>query len=213
MSEQIYGIHAVNSILTHSPERLIEVFVLKGREDKRLQPLLNELYSLGIGVQFVNRQTLDKKADGEVHQGVIARVQAAKELNENDLDEILANKQNPLLLVLDGVTDPHNLGACLRTADAAGAAAVITLRDLQQNHNIWVVGTAGEATETIYQSKLTGPLALVMGAEGEGMRRLTREHCDQLISIPMAGSVSSLNVSVATGVCLFEIVRQRLAYI
>lgn len=248
MSEQIYGIHAVNSILTHSPERLIEVFVLKGREDKRLQPLLNELYSLGIGVQFVNRQTLDKKADGEVHQGVIARVQVAKELlNENDLDEILANKQNPLLLVLDGVTDPHNLGACLRTADAAGAVAVIvpkdksaqltsiarkvacgaaesvplirvtnlsrTLRDLQQNHNIWVVGTAGEATETIYQSKLTGPLALVMGAEGEGMRRLTREHCDQLISIPMAGSVSSLNVSVATGVCLFEIVRQRLAYI
>ena len=245
MSEQIYGIHAVNSILTHSPERLIEVFVLKGREDKRLQPLLNELYSLGIGVQFVNRQTLDKKADGEVHQGVIARVQVAKELlNENDLDEILANKQNPLLLVLDGVTDPHNLGACLRTADAAGAVAVIvpkdksaqltsiarkvacgaaesvplirvtnlsrTLRDLQQNHNIWVVGTAGEATETIYQSKLTGPLALVMGAEGEGMRRLTREHCDQLISIPMAGSVSSLNVSVATGVCLFEIVRQRL---
>ena len=130
MSEQIYGIHAVNSILTHSPERLIEVFVLKGREDKRLQPLLNELYSLGIGVQFVNRQTLDKKADGEVHQGVIARVQAAKELNENDLDEILANKQNPLLLVLDGVTDPHNLGACLRTADGAGAVAVIVPKDL-----------------------------------------------------------------------------------
>ena len=200
MSENIYGIHAVNSILANSPERLIEVFVLKGREDKRLQALLNELYGLGIAVQFVNRQTLDKKS--------------------------------------------HNLGACLRTADAAGVNAVIvpkdksaqltsiarkvacgaaetvplirvtnlarTLRDLQQNHNIWVVGTAGEATETIYQSKLTGSLALVMGAEGEGMRRLTREHCDQLISIPMAGSVSSLNVSVATGVCLFEIVRQRL---
>ncbi|MCX2961840.1 23S rRNA (guanosine(2251)-2'-O)-methyltransferase RlmB [Rodentibacter caecimuris] len=245
MSEQIYGIHAVNSILTHTPERLIEVFVLKGREDKRLQSLLNELHSIGIGVQFVNRQTLDKKANGEVHQGIIARVQAMKELGENDLDNILQNSQNPLLLVLDGVTDPHNLGACLRTADAAGVAAVIvpkdksaqltsvarkvacgaaetvplirvtnlsrTLRDLQQNHNIWVVGTAGEATETIYQSKLTGALALVMGAEGEGMRRLTREHCDQLISIPMAGSVSSLNVSVATGVCLFEIVRQRLS--
>ena len=241
----IYGIHSVNSILANSPERLIEVFVLKGREDKRLQPLLNELYALGIAVQFVNRQTLDKKSNGEVHQGVIARVQEAKELNEHDLDELLTRKQNPLLLVLDGVTDPHNLGACLRTADAAGVSAVIvpkdksaqltsiarkvacgaaetvplirvtnlarTLRDLQQNHNIWVVGTAGEATETIYQTKLTGSLALVMGAEGEGMRRLTREHCDQLISIPMAGSVSSLNVSVATGVCLFEIVRQRLA--
>lgn len=191
----------------------------------------------------MNRQTLDKKADGEVHQGVIARVQPTKELNENDLDTVLAGKTAPFLLVLDGVTDPHNLGACLRTADAAGVDAVIvpkdksaqltstarkvacgaaetmplirvtnlarTLRELQQQHNIWVVGTAGEATETLYQSKLNGAIALVMGAEGEGMRRLTREHCDQLISIPMAGSVSSLNVSVATGVCLFEIVRQR----
>lgn len=244
MSENIYGIHAVKSFLDRTPERIIEVFVLKGREDKRLQPLLNELHNLGVSVQFLNRQTLDNKANGEVHQGVIARVQPAKELNENDLDVILANKQNPFLLVLDGVTDPHNLGACLRTADAAGVDAVIvpkdksaqltsiarkvacgaaevvplirvtnlacTLRDIQQNHNIWVVGTAGEATETIYQTKLTGALALVMGAEGDGMRRLTRECCDQLISIPMAGSVSSLNVSVATGVCLFEIVRQRL---
>ncbi|MDD7544494.1 23S rRNA (guanosine(2251)-2'-O)-methyltransferase RlmB [Actinobacillus porcinus] len=244
MSENIYGIHAVKSFLERTPERIIEVFVLKGREDKRLQPLLNELHHLGIAVQFLNRQTLDNKANGEVHQGVIARVQPAKELNENDLDVILANKQNPFLLVLDGVTDPHNLGACLRTADAAGVDAVIvpkdksaqltsiarkvacgaaevvplirvtnlarTLRDIQQNYNIWVVGTAGEATETIYQTKLTGALALVMGAEGDGMRRLTRECCDQLISIPMAGSVSSLNVSVATGVCLFEIVRQRL---
>ncbi|MDD7569512.1 MAG: 23S rRNA (guanosine(2251)-2'-O)-methyltransferase RlmB [[Actinobacillus] rossii] len=244
MSENIYGIHAVKSFLDRTPERIIEVFVLKGREDKRLQPLLNELHSLGVSVQFLNRQTLDNKANGEVHQGVIARVQPAKELNENDLDVILANKQNPFLLVLDGVTDPHNLGACLRTADAAGVDAVIvpkdksaqltsiarkvacgaaevvplirvtnlarTLRDIQQNHNIWVVGTAGEATETIYQTQLTGALALVMGAEGDGMRRLTRECCDQLISIPMAGSVSSLNVSVATGICLFEIVRQRL---
>lgn len=244
MSENIYGIHAVKSFLDRTPERIIEVFVLKGREDKRLQPLLNELHNLGVSVQYLNRQTLDNKANGEVHQGVVARVQPAKELNENDLDVILANKQNPFLLVLDGVTDPHNLGACLRTADAAGVDAVIvpkdksaqltsiarkvacgaaevvplirvtnlarTLRDIQQNHNIWVVGTAGEATETIYQTKLTGALALVMGAEGDGMRRLTRECCDQLISIPMAGSVSSLNVSVATGVCLFEIVRQRL---
>ncbi|WP_439236129.1 23S rRNA (guanosine(2251)-2'-O)-methyltransferase RlmB [Lonepinella koalarum] len=244
MSEQIYGIHAVSAFLGRTPERIIEVLVLKGREDKRLQPLLNELHKLGISVQFLNRQSLDNKAQGEVHQGIIARVQVAKELNENDLDQILQNKQSPFLLVLDGVTDPHNLGACLRTADAAGVDAVIvpkdksaqltsvarkvacgaaetmplvrvtnlarTLRELQQHHNIWVVGTAGEVTETLYQSKLTGAIALVMGAEGEGMRRLTRECCDQLISIPMAGSVSSLNVSVATGVCLFEIVRQRL---
>ena len=243
MSENIYGIHAVQAVLANAPERLIEVYVLKGREDKRLQPLLNELYNVGVSVQFLNRQTLDKKADGEVHQGIIARVQPAKELNENDLDQILQHQQNPLLLVLDGITDPHNLGACLRTADAAGVCAVImprdksaqltsiarkvacgaaenvplirvtnlarTLRLLQQEYNVWVVGTAGEVTESLYQTKLSGTLALVMGAEGEGMRRLTREHCDQLISIPMAGSVSSLNVSVATGVCLFEIVRQR----
>ncbi|TCP91155.1 23S rRNA Gm-2251 2'-O-methyltransferase [Cricetibacter osteomyelitidis] len=245
MSENIYGIHAVSAFLQNAPERLIEVNVLKGRDDKRLQPLLNELHRLGVSVQFLNRQTLDKKADDKVHQGIIARVQPAKELNENDLDEILNRTSNPLLLVLDGVTDPHNLGACLRTADAAGVNAVIvpkdksaqltsiarkvacgaaevvplirvtnlarTLRDLQQNHNIWVVGTAGEAASTIYETKFSGGTALVMGAEGEGMRRLTREHCDELISIPMAGSVSSLNVSVATGVCLFEIVRQRIS--
>ncbi|QIW15015.1 23S rRNA (guanosine(2251)-2'-O)-methyltransferase RlmB [Pasteurellaceae bacterium RH1A] len=244
MSEQIYGIHAVEAFLNNAPERLIEVYVLKGREDKRLLPLLKQLQQYGITIQQLNRSALDNKAQGEVHQGIIARIKPTKELNEHDLDAILQEKTNPLLLVLDGVTDPHNLGACLRTADAAGVAAVIvpkdksaqltptarkvacgaaevvplirvtnlarTLRDLQEQ-NVWVVGTAGEATETLYQAKLTGAIALVMGAEGEGMRRLTREHCDQLISIPMAGSVSSLNVSVATGVCLFEIVRQRSA--
>ena len=244
MSETIYGIHAVKAFVTHYPERLIEVWALKGRDDQRLQPLINEIQRLGISVQFLNRQTLDKKAEGEVHQGIIARVHSLPELNEHDLDLLLEQQKAPLLLVLDGVTDPHNLGACLRTADAAGVNAVIvpkdksaqlnstarkvacgaaenvplirvtnlarTLRELQKRHNVWVVGTAGETTETLYQTKLTGALALVMGAEGEGMRRLTREHCDQLISIPMMGSVSSLNVSVATGVCLFEIVRQRL---
>ena len=244
MSETIYGIHAVKAFVSNHPEHLIEVLALKGRDDQRLQPLINEIQRLGISVQFLNRQTLDKKAEGEVHQGIIARIHPLKELNENDLDHILQQQSSPLLLVLDGITDPHNLGACLRTADAAGVSAVIvpkdksaqlnstarkvacgaaenvplirvtnlsrTLRELQQQHNIWVIGTAGEASETLYQTKLTGPLALVMGAEGEGMRRLTREHCDQLVSIPMAGTVSSLNVSVATGVCLFEIVRQRL---
>lgn len=190
MSENIYGIHAVSAFLNNAPERLIEVYALKGRDDKRLQPLLNELHRLGITIQFVNRQTLDKKAEGEVHQGIMARVQPAKELNEADLDTLLQNQSNPLLLVLDGVTDPHNLGACLRTADAAGVCAVIvpkdksaqltaiarkvacgaaevvplirvtnlarTLRELQQKHNIWVVGTAGEATNTLYQTQLTG---------------------------------------------------------
>lgn len=242
MTDQLYGIHAVKSLLDNAPERLIEVFVLKGREDKRLSPLLNELQNLGIAIQQVNRQTLDNKAKGEVHQGIIARVTPAKELNESDLDQILDSKSQPFLLILDGVTDPHNLGACLRTADAAGVDAVIvpkdksaqltsvarkvacgaaetvplirvtnlarTMRELQER-NIWIVGTAGEAASSLYQADLKGAIALVMGAEGDGMRRLTREHCDQLVSIPMAGSVSSLNVSVATGVCLFEIVRQK----
>ncbi len=243
-NEFIYGIHAINAVLEKSPERFIEAFVLKGREDDRLLPVLNELRRLGISVQQMGRKTLDDKAHGANHQGIIARVKPAKALNEHDLDDIIAQHEQPLLLVLDGVTDPHNLGACLRNADAAGVVAVIvpkdksapmtatvskvacgaaetvplvrvtnlarTMRALQEK-GIWFVGTAGEATHDIYQSKLTGPLAIVMGAEGDGMRRLTRETCDDLIKIPMAGSVSSLNVSVATGICLFEAVRQRLA--
>ncbi|RLM19057.1 23S rRNA (guanosine(2251)-2'-O)-methyltransferase RlmB [Brenneria alni] len=242
MSEIIYGIHAVKALLEQDPQRFLEVFILKGRDDRRVQPLVAELEASGIVVQVANRQWLDSKVEGAVHQGIVARVKEGRQYQENDLPALLDNLDKPFLLVLDGVTDPHNLGACLRSADAAGVHAVIvprdrsaqlnatakkvacgaaeniplirvtnlsrTLRVLQQ-HNIWIVGTAGEADHTLYQSKLTGPLALVMGAEGEGMRRLTREHCDELISIPMAGSVSSLNVSVATGVCLFEAVRQR----
>lgn len=129
MSEQIYGIHAVKAFWDNAPERLIEVLVLKGREDKRLMPLLNELQRLGVAIQQVNRQTLDNKSQGEVHQGIIARVVPQKELNEHDLEAILSQKKNPLLLILDGVTDPHNLGACLRTADAAGVDAVIVPKD------------------------------------------------------------------------------------
>ena len=238
----IFGIHAVKAVLASDPARFIEVFVLKGRQDERLQPVVNELQMLGITIQQAGRKALDDKVKGASHQGIVARVRPGKQYNENDLDDLLAGQENPLLLVLDGVTDPHNLGACLRNADAAGAVAVIvpkdrsaqlnataskvacgaaevmplvrvtnlarTLRALQEK-GVWVVGTAGEATHDIYQSKLTGPLAIVMGAEGEGMRRLTRETCDDLIKIPMAGSVSSLNVSVATGICMFEAVRQR----
>ena len=243
-NEFIYGIHAVKAVLEREPERFIEAFVLKGRQDDRLMPILNELQVCGVSIQQMTRKTLDDKARGANHQGIMARVKPAKQLNENDLDDILAKHKSPLLLVLDGVTDPHNLGACLRNADAAGVAAVIvpkdksanitatvskvacgaaetvplvrvtnlarTMRALQEQ-GIWFVGTAGEATQDIYQAKLTGSLAIVMGAEGDGMRRLTRETCDDLIKIPMAGSVSSLNVSVASGVCLFEAVRQRLA--
>ncbi|WP_260259975.1 23S rRNA (guanosine(2251)-2'-O)-methyltransferase RlmB [Vibrio intestinalis] len=243
-NEFIYGIHAVKAVLAREPERFIEAFVLKGRQDDRLMLILNELQMVGVSIQQMGRKALDDKARGTNHQGIIARVKPAKQLNENDLDDIIAKHESPLLLVLDGVTDPHNLGACLRNADAAGVAAVIVPKDKSapmtatvskvacgaaetvplvrvtnlartmralQDQGIWFVGTAGEATHDIYQAKLTGPLAIVMGAEGDGMRRLTRETCDDLIKIPMAGSVSSLNVSVASGVCLFEAVRQRLA--
>ncbi|MEA1063342.1 23S rRNA (guanosine(2251)-2'-O)-methyltransferase RlmB [Erwinia sp. HR93] len=243
MSEMIYGIHAVQALLERAPERFQDVFVLKGREDKRLVPLIHALEAQGVVIQVASRQFLDEKSEGAVHQGIIARVKPGRQYQENDLPALLEQHAQPFLLILDGVTDPHNLGACLRTADAAGVHAVIvprdksaqlnatakkvacgaaetvplvrvtnlarTLRMLQQDYNIWIVGTAGEADHTLYQSKLNGALALVMGAEGEGMRRLTREHCDELIGIPMAGSVSSLNVSVATGICLFEAVRQR----
>ncbi|KHN53690.1 23S rRNA (guanosine(2251)-2'-O)-methyltransferase RlmB [Pectobacterium fontis] len=242
MSEIIYGIHAVKALLERDPQRFLEVFVLKGRDDRRLQPVIAELEAQGIVIQMANRQWLDKQADDAVHQGIVAKVKEGRKYQENDLPALLDNLETPFLLILDGVTDPHNLGACLRNADGAGVHAVIVPRDrsaqlnatvkkvacgaaetvpvisvtnlartmrLLQERHIWIVGTAGEADHTLYQSKLTGPLALVMGAEGEGMRRLTREHCDELISIPMAGSVSSLNVSVATGVCLFEAVRQR----
>jgi 23S rRNA (guanosine2251-2'-O)-methyltransferase len=185
---------------------------------------------------------MDAWVDG-VHQGVVAEVSPSQVWGDAMLDELLDRTEGaPLLLVLDGVTDPHNLGACLRTADAAGALAVIipkdksatlnatvrkvacgaaeviplvavtnlarTLEKLQQR-GLWVVGTAGEAEQEIYDQDLSGPIVLVMGAEGKGMRRLTREHCDFLVRLPMAGSVSSLNVSVATGVCLFEALRQR----
>lgn len=241
-NEFIYGIHAVKAVLANDPLRFVEAFVLKGRQDDRLLPLINQLQQCGVSIQQMSRKALDDKAKGANHQGIIGRVKPAKQLNEHDLEQIIAEKSQGLYLVLDGVTDPHNLGACLRNADAAGVAAVIVPKDksaqltatvskvacgaaetvplvrvtnlartmrAMQEKGIWFVGTAGEATHDIYQAKLTGALAIVMGAEGEGMRRLTRETCDDLIKIPMAGTVSSLNVSVASGICLFEAVRQR----
>ncbi|NVK55561.1 MAG: 23S rRNA (guanosine(2251)-2'-O)-methyltransferase RlmB [Alteromonadaceae bacterium] len=240
--EWLYGLHAMQAVVENEPERLIEVWVLKGRTDERLVSIVNQARRFGVSVQFCHRKALDEKVNGEQHQGIVARAKAARTLDENDLDKLLNNTAAPLLLVLDGVTDPHNIGACLRTADAAGAHALIvpkdksggltatarkvacgaaeivpfiqvtnlvrTLKDLQQQ-GVWVIGTAGEAEQLIYETKISGPTALVMGAEGKGMRRLTRETCDELVKLPMAGSVSSLNVSVATGICLYEIVRQR----
>jgi 23S rRNA (guanosine2251-2'-O)-methyltransferase len=240
--DKLYGLHALTSVMNNEPERVIELFVLKGRNDERLVTIINLARKYGISIQFCARKTLDDMVANEQHQGIVARAKPARVLDEADLDAILKREQQPLILVLDGVTDPHNIGACLRTADGAGAHAVVvpkdksggltptaqkvasgaaeslpfiqvtnlarTLKSLQDN-GVWVVGTAGEANDLLYQADLKGPIALVMGAEGKGMRRLTRENCDSLIKLPMAGSVSSLNVSVATGVCLYEIVRQR----
>ncbi|MFD1804624.1 23S rRNA (guanosine(2251)-2'-O)-methyltransferase RlmB [Mixta tenebrionis] len=244
MSEVIFGIHAVQALLERDPQRFQQAWILKGRDDRRLQPLIAALEAQGVVIQVATRQWLDSKSEGAVHQGIVAQVKPGRHYQEGDLPDLLASIESPLLLILDGVTDPHNLGACLRSADAAGVHAVIVPKDrsaqlnatakkvacgaaesvplirvtnlartmrLLQEYHVWIVGTAGEATHHLWESKLTGPLALVMGAEGEGMRRLTREHCDDLISLPMAGSVSSLNVSVATGICLFEAVRQRRA--
>ncbi|SEK96563.1 23S rRNA Gm-2251 2'-O-methyltransferase [Colwellia chukchiensis] len=244
--ELVFGIHAIQALIERAPERFIELWLLKGRADERLLPIINLARKYGISVQMANRKVLDEKSHGEQHQGVVARIKPSKVLTEADLDDLLVQaerkEQAPFLLILDGVTDPHNLGACLRNADAAGVQAIIvpkdnaarltatvrkvavgaaesvplvqvtnlarTMKTLQQM-GIWIVGTAGETDTSLFDVQLTGPMALVMGAEGKGMRRLTRENCDQLVKLPMAGSVSSLNVAVATGVCLFEIVRQR----
>jgi 23S rRNA (guanosine2251-2'-O)-methyltransferase len=240
--EWLYGVHSITAVLNNEPERILDIMVAKGRDDARMNDLVKLARKQGIAVQFVQRKTLDDKTKGEQHQGILARAKPAKVLDEGDLDVIIAKQNVPFLLVLDGVTDPHNLGACLRNADAAGVHAIIvpkdnsasitpvvrkvavgaaetvpliqitnlarTLKHLQQA-GIWVIGTAGEAEQLIYDTKLHGPIALVMGSEDKGMRRLTRETCDELVKLPMAGEVSSLNVSVASGICLFEIVRQR----
>ena len=241
-SHWVFGIHAVDALLQRQPKRIEELWLQQGRNDKRMQDIQQHAQQLGIRCLVMPREDLDKAVEGN-HQGVLARAKPAQMLRDRDLALLMDSlAHQPLLLILDGVTDPHNLGACLRTADAAGVDAVIapkdssaplnatvrkvacgaaevipyiqvtnlarTMKDLQQR-GIWITGTAGEAEQSVYQADLTGPVAIVMGAEGKGMRRLTREHCDFLVNLPMAGSVSSLNVSVATGVCLFEVVRQR----
>jgi 23S rRNA (guanosine2251-2'-O)-methyltransferase len=238
-----YGIHAVRVLLTRHPERVRRVLLAGGRDAGRLAEIRTLAQGAGVQVAGADDALLDKLAAGERHQGVVAEVVPRAGDPETQLEEALeAAGPAPLLLVLDGVQDPHNLGACLRSADAAGVAAVIvprdraagltpvvrkvaagaaetvplvavvnlarTLRDLKER-GVWLVGTDGTADKTLYDADLKGPLGLVMGSEGEGMRRLTRECCDLLVSIPMAGAVESLNVSVATGVALFEAVRQR----
>lgn len=237
----IYGLHAVQARLARGGVRA--VWVLKGRHDNRMQSLLDEALTAGVEVRRVAREILDEHSGSGRHQGVVAWADSLEPASEADLWQSLeAISGPPFLLVLDGVQDPHNLGACLRTADAAGVQGVIapkdraatltptvrkvacgaaeavpffqvtnlarTLRGLRER-GVWLIGTAGEGDTELFDADLRGPLALVMGAEGTGLRRLTREHCDVLVRLPMRGSVGSLNVSVATGVALYEALRQR----
>ncbi len=244
MSDQVYGLHAVQSLLERRANDIELLLVQQGRQDKRLQELVAQIERAGLSLQVVPREKLDALSSGGRHQGVVAQVaERESAYSEKQLPELLANMPAPaLVLVLDGVTDPHNLGACLRSADAAGVSLVIapkdksaslnatvrkvacgaaetvpfvavtnlarTLKQLQEA-GVWLVGMAGEAEQSLYDIDLGGPIAIVMGAEGAGLRRLTRENCDYLAKLPMAGEISSLNVSVATGVALFEVVRQR----
>jgi 23S rRNA (guanosine2251-2'-O)-methyltransferase len=238
------GIHSVRNLLRHGAEAILEAWIDNGRRDRRLRELIDEFNKLDIAFHPSDREELDRLAPDLNHQGVLVRARAPAALGENALRQLLERIEPPyLLLVLDGVQDPHNLGACLRTADAAGVHAVIapkdrsvgltpvvckvasgaaesipfvqvtnlarTLEMLAKEYQVWITGTAGESDMSLYDADFQGSTAIVMGAEEKGMRRLTREHCDQLISLPMAGSVESLNVAVATGVTLFEAIRQR----
>jgi 23S rRNA (guanosine2251-2'-O)-methyltransferase len=243
--ESVYGMHAVRALLERRAPAVRRVVVQAGRADRRAQELAEYARSLGVVVETRPAPELDSLAAGGAHQGVVARVAPAAPLAEEDLLVRLgAGTRPPLVLVLDGVQDPHNLGACLRTADAAGADAVVVPRDRAvgltpvvrkvaagaaetvpfaqvtnlarflralKEQGLWVVGTDGEAETLHYAADLTGPLALVLGAEGTGMRRLTQEHCDVVVRLPMHGAVASLNVSVAAGVVLYEALRQRAA--
>jgi 23S rRNA (guanosine2251-2'-O)-methyltransferase len=238
----LFGFHAVGVRLKTAPQSIVEIYFETTRRDARMRQFIERAQEAGVRLIEADGMRLAKLAGSHGHQGVAARVESLPQVHS--LDDLLDQVQGPpLLLVLDGVTDPHNLGACLRVADGAGAHAVIapkdhaaginatvakvasgaaetvpyfmvtnlarTLGELKER-SIWIIGTSGDAPRTIYQADLKVPTALVLGAEGPGMRQLTRKTCDELVRIPMQGAVESLNVSVASGVCLFEALRQRL---
>jgi 23S rRNA (guanosine2251-2'-O)-methyltransferase len=239
----VAGFHAVTACLRHAPESIEALYVDGARRDGRMQQLLDRARAAGVRVTVSDAERLQRMAAGSTHQGVVALAGEAE--MARSLDDILATVgAQTLLLLLDGVTDPRNLGACMRTAEAAGAQAVIVPRDRSasltpvvaaaaagaaetlpliavtnlarameeiREAGVWIVGAAGEAQRTVYEVALTGPVAWALGAEGQGLRRLTREKCDWLASIPLQGRTGSLNVSVAAGVCLFETLRQRQA--
>ena len=237
----LFGFHAVTVRIKPAPESVIEVHVDATRRDARMRQFVERVQAAGAKIIETDDERLTRMAGGSRHQGVVARVNPLAP--RHSLDDVLDEVEGPpLVLVLDGVTDPHNLGACLRVADGAGAHAVVapkdhavglnatvakvasgaaetmpylmvtnlarTLNEMKER-DIRIIGTSEDADRTIYDVDLSGPVALVLGAEGEGMRQLTRKTCDELVRIPMAGAVESLNVSVAAGVCLFEALRQR----
>jgi 23S rRNA (guanosine2251-2'-O)-methyltransferase len=244
-ADHAYGLHTVEGLIAANPVKIREITVAAGRHDRRLAGLIAAAEARGIAVHRLSGGELDRLLPGVRHQGVIATLvlQSSDGFREQDLAAFLAGLAGPpFLLILDGVQDPHNLGACLRTADAAGVQAVIVPRDRAagitpvvrkvacgaaetvpvftvtnlarslralKEAGVWIFGASDDADRTLYDTDLRGPLALVLGGEGKGLRRLTRELCDYLVAIPMAGRVESLNVSVAAGVLLFEARRQR----
>lgn len=242
---KVAGLHAAESVLEHSPESVVTAWIDDRRRDGRMSGILLKLTALGVSAQATSKNRLDVLAEGYVHQGVVLEVVMPAELGENELRDALdALPALPFFLVLDHVQDPHNLGACLRTADAAGVHGVILTKDQSvgitpvvakvasgaaetipiyrvtnlartldwfKQAGLWVVGAAGEASQTAYETDLNLPLALVVGAEGKGLRRLTRDRCDILTKLPMLGAVESLNLSVAAGVLMYEALRQRRA--
>lgn len=236
----IFGIHAIEAVLLKQPERIQQVYL---QDKQQLPDIVKKLTQYGIKYDIVGRDSLDRMTERGSHQGIVAQCAKAKSYSEEDLQQILTSiSVPPLLLILDGVQDPHNLGACLRTADAAGVHAVIAPKDKSvgitptvskvacgaaetvpfvqvtnlartlkwlKAEGVWLYGMSDDAEKTVYQENFKTATGFIMGNEEKGMRHLTREHCDVLLKIPMQGSVSSLNVSVATGVCLYEVVRQR----
>ncbi len=239
----VFGLHSVRQIFTNDVSRVVEIWAQQNRQDEKLLSLLNIVQQQALPVQYVPKKTLDKLTDDGHHQGIVIRCHSKNQHIQLDLEDFLAQlTTTPFLLVLDGVQDPHNLGACLRTADAAGVNAVIipkhracgltptvekvasgaadnvpliqvtnlanALQQLQAQ-NIWVLGAAEDVEQTIFTTDFNRPIALVLGAEGKGLRHLTKNNCDELVRLPMYGKVESLNVSVATGVCLYEALRQR----
>jgi 23S rRNA (guanosine2251-2'-O)-methyltransferase len=239
----IFGFHSIESLLKSNPESVIKVLIQNNRKDKRATEIVNTLISQKISFSMNDRNDLDRIAKGEAHQGIISEVILPSLLNEESLFKSISDiSLKPLILVLDSIQDPRNLGACLRSANAAGVDCVVinkdgsapinalvhktsagainslkiyhvtnlsrTIKEMQKR-GIWVIGLDGNSKSTIFDVKLTDATAIVMGSEGKGIRRLIKETCDQIVTIPMSGNIESLNVSVATGIALFESKRQR----